>query len=233
MNEDTKDVSEKVEEAVENIVNDTAKGEEKKFNLKKEILEWVYAIAVAMIVALLIRYFLFTPTMVKQTSMYPTLKENERLFLSRIIRDTGATPERGDIITFEAPAFPGISNAEPTAKYNKNTGVVSAFMKEFLEIGKICYIKRVIGLPGDIILIQDGKVYINDEELDEPYLADGVQTVASNFYSLQVPEGTIFVMGDNRTGSKDSREFGCIPIDKIQGKVKFRMWPLDQFGKIE
>ena len=233
MSENTNEINEKIEETVENIVKETVKKEKEPFDLKKEILEWVYAIAIAVIVALLIRYFLFTPTMVKQTSMYPTLKENERLFLSRIIRVVGNTPERGDIITFEAPISQGKSNAEPTAIYNKDVTPVTEFLRDFFEIGKVCYIKRVIGLPGDEILIQDGKVYINGEEYIEPYIQEGVETYASNFYSLTVPEGTIFVMGDNRTGSKDSREFGCVPVDRVEGKVKFRMWPLNEFGKIE
>ena len=80
---------------------------------------------------------------------------------------------------------------------------------------------------------QSYNVYVNGEEYIEPYITEGVETYATNFHDLTVPEGTIFVMGDNRTGSKDSREFGCIPMDKIEGKVKFRMWPLDVFGKIE
>ncbi|MBE5822151.1 MAG: signal peptidase I [Clostridiales bacterium] len=232
MSEDTNEINNQVEETVNEIVEENKKKEKEPFNLKKEILEWIYAIAVAMIVALLIRYFLFTPTMVKQTSMYPTLKENERLFLSRIIRVTNGMPERGDIITFEAPYAIGESNANPKAIYNDETAV-EGFIKDFFEIGKICYIKRVIGLPGDKIEIKDGKVYVNGEEYIEPYITEGVETYATNFHDLTVPEGTIFVMGDNRTGSKDSREFGCIPMDKIEGKVKFRMWPLDVFGKIE
>lgn len=232
MSKNTNEVNSEIEEKIEEVVNEKTKKSKEPFNLKKEILEWVYAIAVAVIVALLIRYFLFTPTMVKQTSMYPTLKENERLFLSRIIRLTGNIPERGDIITFEAPYAIGDSNAEPTAKYNKETPF-GEFIKDFFEVGKVCYIKRVIGLPGDKIEIKDGKLYLNGEEYIEEYIQQGVETYATNFHSLTVPEGTIFVMGDNRTGSKDSREFGCIPIDKIEGKVKFRMWPLNVFGEIE
>lgn len=232
MSENTNEINNEIEEKIEEVVKEKTKKEKEPFNLKKEVLEWIYAIAVAILVALLIRYFLFTPTMVKQTSMYPTLKENERLFLSRIIRLTGAMPERGDIITFEAPYAIGDSNAEPTAKYNQGTPV-GEFVKDFFEAGKVCYIKRVIGLPGDTIEIKDGKVYLNGEEYIETYLQEGVETYASNFHSLTVPEGTIFVMGDNRTGSKDSREFGCIPMDRIEGKVKFRMWPLNVFGEIE
>lgn len=231
MSEDTKELNEKINKNDKNVEN-VDKKEKKPLNLKKEVFEWIYAFAIALVIALLIRYFLFTPTMVMQTSMYPTLKSGERLFLSRMIRNTKTLPERGDIITFEAPKANGKSNAEPIAIYYELTPVAE-FIKDFFEKDKINYIKRVIGLPGDKILIEDGKVYINGEEFKEDYLVEGVETIATNFYSLTVPENTIFVMGDNRSKSMDSREFGCIPMDRIEGKVKFRMWPLNVFGKIE
>ena len=207
---------------------------EEKKSLKDEILEWGVALLVAVFIALLIRYFIFTPTMVMQTSMYPTLKEGERLYLSRMIRNFDQMPERGDIITFEQPdAFP--AEGTVTAYYNKHEGVVDNFVRYFLEIGKRSFIKRVIALPGEHIEIASGKVYINGEILEEDYLVDGLETtnLDGEYYNLTVPEGYIFVMGDNRDGSQDSRAFGCIPFDKIEGKVLFRMWPLSEFGQID
>lgn len=209
--------------------------DKKGFDLKKEFGEWVFAFAVAIFIALLIRYFVFTPTLVKQTSMYPTLKSGERLYLSRMIRNFDQMPQRGDILTFEEPDGYPINDDNPVAYYNTHTGAMDKFTRYFLEIGKRSFIKRVIALPGEHVEILDGKVYIDGEVLNEPYLADSVETtpMKGKYYNLIVPEGTIFLMGDNRTGSSDCREFGCIPLDKIEGKVLFRIWPLTAFGQID
>lgn len=200
----------------------------------KEVLEWVYCIVIALVLALLIRYFIGTPTIVKQSSMYPTLKQNQRLILNRLSRTLNETPERGDIITFEAPSK---SYAEGvTASYdNEPTGWFSKFTYYILEINKMSYIKRVIALPGEHVQITDGKVYINGEELKEEYLQEGVITEAKNPYLTDfiVPEDCIFAMGDNRLQSSDCRVFGCIPIDKIESKVWIRFWPLNLFGKVD
>ena len=103
-----------------------------------------------------------------------------------------------------------------------------------LEIGKESYIKRVIALPGEHVEIKEGKVYINGEELDEPYLKDDVITEPTGVLNdFIVPENTVFAMGDNREGSKDCRAFGCIPLEKIESKVVIRFWPLNKFGKVE
>lgn len=207
----------------------------------KEILEWVYCIVIAVVLALLVRYFIGTPTIVQQPSMYPTLKQGHRLILNRTIRTVNGTPERGDIITFEAPSKVYVSSAEadmqnPVAEYNHNiNGVFSKFRYYVLELGKDSYIKRVIGLPGEHVKIENGKVYINGEELEEDYLQDNVITGDLNgpYTDLIVPEGCLFVMGDNRAQSTDSRRFGCIPLEKMESKVWIRFWPFDLFGKVQ
>lgn len=204
----------------------------------KEILEWTYCIIIAVALALLVRYYIGTPTIVQQHSMYPTLKPNERLILNRWARTTGATYERGDIITFEAPSerITETANLEnPVAKYeNEPQGFFEKFSYYVLEISKESYIKRVIGLPGEHVKIENNKVYINGEELDEPYLSEDVITTKSGvYYDLVVPEGTVFAMGDNRTQSTDCRSFGCIPIEKIESKVWIRFWPLNLFGEVD
>ena len=103
-----------------------------------------------------------------------------------------------------------------------------------MGIGKTSYIKRVIAIAGDHILIKNAKVYLNNNLLQEDYLSDDVYTERTGqFYDLTVPEGCVFVMGDNRTKSTDSRVFGCIPIEKIEGIVSARFWSLDKFGKVE
>lgn len=213
-----------------------------KINPKlKEALEWIGCILIAVVLALLVRYYIGTPTIVQQPSMYPTLKENQRLILNRWVRTTKKMPERGDIITFEAPSSNYISAYDadlenPIAKYeNEPEGIWNRFCFYVLEINKTSYIKRVIGLPGDHLKIENGKVYINGNELQEPYLQEGVITDELNgaFTDIVVPENTVFVMGDNRGQSTDSRRFGCIPLEKIESKVLFRFWPLDVFGKVE
>ena len=206
----------------------------------KDILEWIVCILIAFVLALLIRYFIGTPTIVKQSSMYPTLVQNQRLILNRWSRTTKQMPERGDIITFEAPSETYVSADEfdnnVIARYNNEpTNWFSKFVYYVLEINKESYIKRVIGLPGDHVQIKDGKVYINNEELDEPYLQDNVTTNMGNgiFSDLVVPENCVFAMGDNRDHSTDCRSFGCIPLEKIEGTVWIRFCPLNLFGKVE
>ena len=209
----------------------------------KEILEWVYCIIIALVLAILFRYFIGTPTIVKLSSMYPTLVQDERLWLNRWGRTTKTLPERGDIITFEEPAkieytSSEIDESNPVAKYNDRTGF-DWFIHNFLEIGKRSYIKRVIALPGEHVEIKNGSVYIDGEELDEPYLQDGIVTdlyVNTNgvgFDDFVVPENCVFAMGDNRNHSTDCRAFGCIPLEKIESTVAIRIWPLNKWGHVD
>ena len=182
----------------------------------KEVLEWIYCIVIAIALALLIRYFVGTPTVVKQTSMFPTLKQNERLILNRLSRTFNEIPERGDIITFEAPSKTSATGVE--AIYDKEIdGWFEKFTYYVLEVNKMSYIKRVIALPGEHVEIKDGKIYINGEALQEDYLQENVVTEAKSQYltDFTVPEGYIFAVGDNREYSSDCRQFGCIPIEKI------------------
>ena len=206
----------------------------------KDIFEWFYCIVIAIVLALLVRYYVGTPTIVKQTSMYPTFKPNDRLVLNRIYRTCKTVPQRGDIITYEAPSVSYLNGEKanllnPVAIYDNIEGNFKKFMYYVVEFDKISYIKRVIGLPGEHVQIKDGKVYINGEELEEEYLSDEVVTEAEGgqFIDIIVPENTVFTMGDNRSHSSDSRRFGCIPYEKIEGKVVFRFWPFSSFGAIE
>ena len=203
----------------------------------KEALEWVYCIIIAIALALLIRYFIGTPTIVKQPSMYPTLKQDQRLWLNRWDRTIHKMPERGDIITFEAPSVTFLLDKEhPVAVYNNEPqGLWNKFVYYVLEAGKISYIKRVVGLPGEHIEIKEGKVFVNNKELEESYLQPGVVTDSTKgvLTDFVVPENTIFAIGDNRSQSTDCRAFGCIPLEKVESTVAFRFWPLDTFGAVE
>lgn len=204
----------------------------------REVGEWLYCAIIALVLALTIRYFLGTPTVVKQSSMYDTLESNQRLILNRLIRTVNGEIERGDIVTFESPSKITLSEDEvdlsqPEAIYKKkNLDLVEKFKYSILEIGKTSYIKRVIGIAGDHILIENGEVYLNGEKLEEDYLLEGATTDGELFYNVVVPEGYIYVMGDNREKSTDSRAFGCIPLSKVDSTVLMRFWPLATFGKV-
>ena len=213
---------------------------EEKANSKiKDILEWAYCIIIAVVLALLFRYYIGTPTIVKQPSMYNTLEEGQRLILSRWTRTVKGTYKRGDIITFEAPSQTQMSTFDvdmnnPVAIYDyKPKGIFAKFSYYVLEFNKTSYIKRVIGVAGDHIKIESGKVYLNGQELNEPYLRDGIKTEQKVFTDIIVPENCVFVMGDNRPQSMDSRIFGCIPLEKVESKVVIRFWPLNKFGKVK
>ena len=206
----------------------------------KNVLEWIYCIIIAVVIAILIKYFVGTPTIVKQSSMVPTFTQNDRLILNRLTRTMKKMPERGDIITFEAPS----NNTEeltaeeaknPIAKYeNEPTNWWDSFVYHVLEIGKDSYIKRVIAIPKDHVELKDGEVYLNGEKLDEPYLSDDVITNSVGaLKDFIVPENCVFAMGDNREYSKDCRAFGCLPLDKIESTVVLRFWPLNKFGTVE
>ena len=200
----------------------------------KEVLEWTYCIVIAVALALLIRYFIGTPTVVKQSSMYPTLKQNQRLVLNRLYRTFHDTPERGDIITFEAPSQ-SVATGVKAVYDNEPQNVFEKFCYYVLEVNKMSYIKRVVALPGEHVQIADGKVYINGEELKEDYLQENVVTEAKSTYltDFTVPDGYVFAIGDNREYSGDCRAFGCIPFEKIESKVWIRFWPFDLFGKVK
>lgn len=207
-------------------------------NIIKEIIEWIACIAVAVTIALLVRYFVGTPTIVQNISMKPTLIQGERLLLNRVARTIKEPPERGEIITIEAPSQEGIqsnkvNNNNPKAIYDRTfANIFERFIYEGLEIGKVSYIKRVVALEGEHVVIKEGKVFINDKELEENYLQQGIKT-EGKLNDFIVPQGYVFAMGDNRENSLDCRNFGCIPLEKVESKVWIRIWPFNRFGKIK
>ena len=250
MEEENIKKEEKIEEVqntedTEKVENETkpkkAKKEKKEKSRKREIMEWVYCIVIAVVLAVLFRYFIGTPTIVKQISMEPTLIQDQRLWLNRWGKTTKTMPKKGDIITFEAPSKKLYVSSEvdinnPVAKYeNEPENILSKFIYYVLEVGKDSYIKRVIALPGEKVEIKNGKVYINDEILNEPYLQPGIVTDVDDggFNNFVVPENCVFAMGDNRNHSTDCRSFGCIPLEKIESTVALRIWPLDQWGEVK
>ncbi|WP_019412699.1 signal peptidase I [Paenisporosarcina sp. TG20] len=181
---------------------------------KNEYWEWSKALFIAFGVALLIRYFLFTPIVVDGESMNPTLDDGDRMIVNKIGYEVGE-PNRYDIVVFHA---------------SENTD----------------YIKRVIGLPGDHIAYKNDQLYINGEPQNEPYLDslkkelnEGEGTLTENFTleertdKIIIPEGYVFVMGDNRRNSKDSRIIGLISIDEIIGDTSLIFWPPSEIGIVK
>ena len=202
----------------------------------REVLDWVICFAIAFVVYLLINYFFICAPTVKQQSMHPTIKNNEKVITIRPWMK-GSKFEYGQIITFEAPIdnklYIDSDETLYTAQYENYTGI-TLFLYNFLDVNKVSYIKRVIGLPGDHIVIKEGEVYRNDEKLDEPYIREENTEIQEEEYAdVIVPEGTIYVMGDNREQSKDSRSFGCIPFERVNGYVVCRIWPLNKIGAID
>ena len=208
----------------------------------KETIEWIICILIAIVIALLVKYYLGTPTIVESVSMEPTLYAGQRLWVNRWGRTTGKMPERGEIITFEAPSRirnidrDEVDQSNPIAKYeNEPQSLWGKFTYYVLEQNKVSYIKRVIALPGEHVQIKDGYVYINGKQLQEDYLAEGIVTDMERgvYDDFIVPANTIFAMGDNRPQSTDCRIFGCIPLEKIESTLSFRFWPLNLFGKVK
>ncbi|MEG0872339.1 MAG: signal peptidase I [Clostridia bacterium] len=200
-----------------------------------EIGEWVLCFVIAYILYLLLNYFVGAISGVKQVSMYPTAKEGEKLLIQRptIFKKE---LKHGDIITFEAPIdkaeLVDVDKSDPSAVYDEYTGF-NAFLYSFMDIGKTSYVKRVIGIAGDhIVITEAGEVFRNDKKLEESYLRDGKTNKIGDYTDIIVPKDTVFAMGDNRLQSKDCREFGCIPINKVNGYVIMRVWPFSRWGKV-
>lgn len=214
---------------------------ERRAKIKKEIIEWAFCFVIAYIVYLIVNYFIGTVSGVKQVSMKPTANEGEKVLIQRTVFGSRQL-KYGDIITFAAPdIYPSdekysgstIKNDDAIAKYIDRNNVDS-FIYNFMGIGKKSYIKRVIGLPGEHIVIKaDGLVYKNDIPMEEKYLKDGTTSQNGKFIDVIVPENTVFVMGDNRLQSMDSRVFGCVPMSKVEGYVISRIWPLNKIGSIK
>ena len=223
------------------IVNVDEKTDTKLDRIILKTLEWFVCLILAVGVALLIRYYIVTLRIVDQTSMFPTLNTGQRLLINRWCMTTNEDLERGTIVTFYGPSVliikENIDLSNPVAIYYSDTEFSNwdKFKYYLLEINKVSYVKRVVGIAGDHIKIENGKVYLNSKLLDEPYLPKDLETpsMGGAFTDIVVPEGHVFLMGDNRVRSTDSRNFGCIPLDKIEGKFVLRFWPLNMFGKVD
>lgn len=204
------------------------------FNLLHEIWEWVYTIIIALVIAILIKTFIFDIVRVDGPSMYPTLVNNDRLIVTKL----GYKPNTGDIVildsTYKNRQDFYAEYEETNEKKLNPLSKASLYLRLPQNLKRKYYVKRIIGMPGDVIDIQDGNVLVNGEILDEPYY-DGVTSITDYMteYPFTVSEDCVFVMGDNRPNSKDSRssELGEVPMKALAGKSQFRIWPFNAIGK--
>ncbi len=153
----------------------------------------------AVVLALLIHAFLAQATRVYGQSMEPNLHSNERLVVEKLSYRFHG-PRRGDIVVLHDPSG-----------------------------GTELLIKRVVGLPGERVTMTGGRVYVDGQPLDEPYVTQPTKGSGSSWL---VPPLSVFVMGDNRTASRDSRVFGTVPLEQILGRAVFRYWPLSDIGAV-
>jgi len=182
----------------------------------RSVVEWIAVIGGALIVALVIKTFLIQAFYIPSGSMETTLEIGDRVLVNKLsyrVHDVN----RGDLVVFEA------AEGEGDCGQPVNQAAVSA-----AEGGIKDLIKRVIGLPGDVVEGRNGQVLVNDRVLVEPYLDEGITT--GDFEAVEIPEGCVWVMGDNRGDSRDSRSFGPIDEDEIVGRAFVRVWPLTNLG---
>jgi len=169
------------------------------------LIEWILAIGLAVILFFVLRMYLFRVAHVSGFSMAPTLSDGDRVILNRAAVVFGSA-RAGDIVAFPYPNNP--------SEY---------------------YIKRVIGVPGDVVDLVNGNFYINGEPLQDAFSHDQIWSGGNTNFPVTVEEGRVFVLGDNRNNSKDSRylSVGTISDRDILGRVLVRVWPIDVLGQVD
>jgi len=166
-------------------------------------LSWIRDLFFSVLIAVILIVFIYQPVKVEGTSMMPALTDQERIFINKFNYHFGiGSVERGDMVVFYYP--------------HDNTK---------------SYIKRVVGLPGDTVEIDQGQVLVNGKSLAEPYVPEEYRDRTS-YPSRVVPAGNYFVLGDHRSSSNDSRNWGFVERGNIYGKAVFVYWPLDKMGRL-
>jgi signal peptidase I len=170
----------------------------------RSAIEWVAVIVGALVVALVVKTFLIQAFYIPSESMVPTLQVRDRVLVNKLSYDFGDIG-RGDIVVFDRPGGPGPD------------GIAEL-------------IKRVVALEGETVEGRDNQVFVDGEPIDESYLPEG--TITSDFGPEVVPDGHVWVMGDNRSASDDSRRFKSIAEDDIVGRAFVTIWPLSEIGML-
>lgn len=175
-------------------------------NLKTYLIEFIQTLVICMVVGLVVYWQVAQPHKVSGSSMFPTFHSGDYIITNKIYYKF-KQPKRGDVVVLKNPK----NDSED-------------------------FIKRIIGLPGEKVKVEDGHVYINEELLDEPYLDKELLTPPGSYLregvDVTVDPDNYIVIGDNRTASSDSREWGLVPEYDIIGQVFFRYWPQNAFGLI-
>jgi signal peptidase I len=177
-------------------------------NTRKELLDWALHIIIALILGFLVVTFVVQRTAVHGASMEPSLHNGDQLIIEKI---------------------------SPKLKNIRHGDIVTIYVPEELQEGQDYIIKRVIGLPGDRVVIKEGCVFVNGVKLDEDYINGDYTYVDNDRFEATIEDGTVYVLGDNRLSgkSKDSRSIGAINIEKVRGKAILRFYPFNAFEVIK
>lgn len=194
----------------------------------RKTLTWISLILFAFIGSLLIQSVVFANVTVNQSSMQNTLYPKQKMILDKLSYEF-SEPDRGDIVIF-------LKKGEKGNLGNEMFRNMELFMNKFIKSEEIeakheMLVKRVIGIAGDVVDIKDGFVYVNGNKLIESY-AKGSTYADKLQFPITVGNNQLFVLGDNREVSIDSRKFGLIDLNQLEGKAVFRIYPINKIGKI-
>ena len=174
--------------------------------------EWAVILVIALVGTLLLRTFVFSPYVVPTGSMEPTIQIGDQVFAEKVSLELGQPVQVGDIVVFENP--------DASSEHE-------------------VLVKRVVATEGQTVDLRNGQLYIDGERVEDPYASGNsypltVQAPGMELsYPYTVPAGHVWMMGDNRENSADSRYFGPVPIENLEAKVLFRYWPLNRLGAID
>ena len=181
-------------------------------------------LVVALLVSIVIRLLIVQAYYIPTSSMLPTLEIDDRILVSKLSYQL-LDPEQGDLVVFDSPLFidqpPALLWERTVRNVLEAIGIRTPGMTDL--------IKRVIAVGGDRLEIRGNLVWVNGEPLDEPYLAPGYQM--QELEPFYIPAGHIWVMGDNRNDSQDSRLFGPIPVEDVTGRTIARIWPIGRWDR--
>lgn len=195
----------------------------------KEILSWILVLVFAMVLTAGLNSKVFATAVVHESSMENTLFANERLVVNKFNYNF-SKPKRGDIIVFLEGEEKGNLIQESSRFFDS----MLLFLKNPKEIEDKYprLVKRVIGIEGDVIDIKENLVYVNGKQIDEKYIKNDTE-VGDIEFPLTVGQDELFVLGDNRKVSMDSRDFGTISVKQVEGKVSFRFSPIKKMGSVK